>query len=353
MTTTAQPGTTTTTEIPQPDVQQQAGKLITQFAGYVGFKTIKMGLDNGLLQALAANPEGLTADELAETAGTDEFYTGVWARAAYGAEVIEVDGQSRYSLAAHMQNLLLNEDFPGYVGGITNVFSAPEIFDDFSANLETGKRIWWNDASPEFIDGVSSTGRPFYNRLIPGGLEKVPGLIEKLEQGGRVLELACGAGRGLAKFAKTYPNTELIGVDGDAHSIDVAWERVNGEGVADRVSLVQSTLEDFVEEEAYDLVFINISMHECRDIDKVTENVKRSLKPGGVFVISDFPFPATHEGLRTPPARLLSGIQYFEAQIDDQLVPTAVFTDLLDRHGFDEVTACDITPVHNLIWGLK
>ena len=351
MTTTARP--TQTTENSQPEIQQQAGKLIGQFAGYVGFRTIKIGLDNGLLQTLADSPGGLTAEQLAKSAETDEFYTGVWARAAYGAELIEIDGQNRYTLASHMENLLLNEDYPGYVGGITNVFSAPEIFDEFSASLKSGKRIWWNDTSPEFIDGVSGTGRPFYNRLIPGGLEKVPGLTEKLANGGRVLELASGAGRGLVKFAKTYPNTELIGVDGDAHSVDVAWERVNDEGVADRVSLVQSTLEDFVEEEAYDLVFINISMHECRDIDRVTENVKRSLKPGGVFVISDFPFPATHEGLRTPPARLLTGIQYFEAQIDDQLVPTAVFVDLLDRHGFEGVTAFDITPVHNLIFGRK
>ena len=215
MTTAAQPDTASSTPAPQPEVQQQAGKLITQFAGYVGFKTIKMGLDNGLLQALAENPEGLTTEALASTAGTDEFYTGVWARAAYGAEIIEVDGENRYSLAPHMENLLLNADHPGYVGGITNVFSAPEIFDNFSANLKSGERIWWNDTSPEFIDGVSGTGRPFYNRLIPAGLDKIPGLTEKLAEGGRVLELASGAGRGLVKFANTFPNTELIGVDGD------------------------------------------------------------------------------------------------------------------------------------------
>lgn len=168
-----------------------------------------------------------------------------------------------------------------------------------------------------------------------------------------MLELASGAGKGLVKFANTFPNTEVIGVDGDEHSIDLAWERVKDAGVSDQVSLVQSTLEDFVEEDSYDLVFINISMHEARDIDLVTQNVKRSLKPGGVFVISDFPFPATHEGLRTPAARILTGIQYFEAQIDDQLLPTTAFVDLLDRHGFQEVSASDITPVHNLIYGRK
>lgn len=337
----------------QQEVQQQAGKLVGHFAGFVGFKTIEIGQKSGLLATLANNPEGLTTEELADKANKDEFYTGVWARAAYAAELLEIDGENRYTLAPHIDKLLLNEDFPGYVGGIPAVFSQPEFFDAFTDNLETGEHIWWEDTSPEFIQAVSGTGRPFYNRLIPTGLEKVPGLTEKLTSGARVLELASGVGRGLVKFANTYPNTTIIGVDGDEHSTDLAWKRVEKEGIADRVSLVQSTLEDFADEDGYDLVFINISMHECRDIDKVTENVKQSLKPGGWFVISDFPFPATHEELRTPAARLLTGIQYYESQIDDQLLPTAAFVDLLDRHGFQDVTGLEITPVHNLIFGQK
>ena len=70
------------------------------------------------------------------------------------------------------------------------------------------------------------------------------------------------------------------------------------------MTLEVSTFEDWSPARAFDMIFINISMHECRDIELVTDNVKRSLKPGGWFVISDFPFPATHEGLRTPAARL-------------------------------------------------
>lgn len=345
--------TAANTQNVQEEVKQQAGKLLGHFAGYVGFKTIEIGLANGLLSTLAENPNGLTAEELAANAQTDEFYTGVWARAAYAAELIEVDGQNRYRLAPHIDKLILNEEFPGYVGGIPAVFGQPEIFDNFSKNLKSGKRVWWDDTSHEFIHAVSGTGLPFYNRLIPAGLEKVPGLTDKLNGGAKALELASGAGRGLVKLANTFPNTEIVGVDGDAHSVGVSTQRVAEAGVGDRVSVVESSLEDFTVENEYDFAYINISMHECRDIDKVTENVKKALKPGGQFVISDFPFPATHEGLRTVPARVMTGIQYFEAQIDDQLVPTEVFVDLLDRHGFQDVTAFDITPVHNLIYGTK
>ena len=208
--------TVTTTENVQEGVQHQAGKLVSHFAGYVGFKTIEIGQKTGLISVLAQAGAALSVKELAEEANTDEFYTGVWARAAYAAEILEVDSQNLYSLAPYMGRLLNDEDFPGYVGGITGVFSQPEFFDKFVNNLKTGKHIWWEDTSPEFISAVSKTGWPFYNRLIPGGLDTVPGLVTTLVEGGKVFELASGVGKGLVKFAETYPNSQLTGVDGDA-----------------------------------------------------------------------------------------------------------------------------------------
>ncbi len=159
MTTTSE---SKSTETATPEVPEQAGKLLTQFAGYVGFKTIEMGLKNGLPEALQQHPNGLGGDELAGEAGTDRFTTGVWAKAAYAARLVEQNDSAQYVLAPHMDKLLLDTAFPVCVGGVIGVFSQPEMFDNFSENLPSGKRIWWNDASPEFIAGVSGTGLPFY-----------------------------------------------------------------------------------------------------------------------------------------------------------------------------------------------
>ncbi len=130
--------------------------------------------------------------------------------------MLELGDNGKYVLAPHMDKLLLNAEFPGYGGGIINAFKQPEMFDAFNTNLPTGERPWWDKVSPEFIDGVSGTGAPFYNRLIPGGLSQVPGLVDKLEDGALVLELASGDGKGLVKLANQYPNVTITGVDGDA-----------------------------------------------------------------------------------------------------------------------------------------
>lgn len=333
------------------DIKDQAGKLVGLLAGYAGMRTVAIGLQAGLVQELARHPEGIASKELAARTKLDPFYTEVWCRSAYASEVLDLDGGA-YKLAPHMDTLLLNQDAPAFVGGTFQVIGSPEIFDAFAERLPTGERTWWDQCSPEFIRGVSGTGRAFYTRYIPA-LERVPGLKDKLAQGAKVLEIASGAGVGLVKFLRAYPKSTLTGLDGDKYSLELAEGNLKDAGLAGKVEQVHSTLEDIAFRDAFDLVHINISMHECRDIEKVAANVHRALRPGGWFVISDFPFPERPEGLRTPPARLMAGIQFFEALIGDQLLPTKAFDDLLRKHGFKDVASFDLTPVHVVIHGRK
>lgn len=334
-------------------IQDQAGTLLGQVAGYVGVRTVEIGLTSGLIEAAAANPEGLTAKELAGRTQLDPFYTEVWCRAAHGAGVLDDAGSDRYRLAAHMDTLLLDETSPAYVGALFTIMEQPEIFDGFGDDLATGEGTWWDECSAAFINNVAGTGAPFNTRLIPGGLGRVPGLDHRLDGPARILELACGSGKGLLLLAEHYPQAEIVGLDGDAHSLEAAARRLKAGGAADRVTLIASTMEELDAEDEFDLITINISMHECRDIDKVATRVHRALRPGGYFVNSDFPFPDSEEGLRSVPGRVMSGIQFFEARIGDQLLSVADAVDLLNRHGFRDVDHFEITPVHAVIHGRR
>lgn len=341
----------TTQSTAPPEITQQAGVLLGQLAGYVAHRTVAMGRRTGLVAALAAAGEtGATPDQLAERLGFDPFYVATWCRAAFGAQVCERDGDA-YRLAPHMATLLLDEASPAFVGGVFGVLEQPELFGRFEQHLATGERLWWDGCSNEFIAAVSGTGRPFYRRLVPGGLAQVPGLAERLAAGCRVLDTACGAGLGLILLAQAYPECELVGVDGDGYSLALAEENLRAAGLADRVRLVHSPLEQMAFDQTFTVVINNISMHECRDADRVTRNVRKALEPGGWFVISDFPFPDDDAGLRTAPGRVMSGIQFFEAQIDDQLVPRRFYDELLARHDFHGIGSVGLTPMHALTYG--
>lgn len=334
-----------------PTLPEQVGELLGHVAGYMAVRIIGMGQSAGFITALAERA-GASAQDLADTLDLDEFYTSVWCRGALGAGVLERSGAG-FTLAPHIATALLNESSPAYVGGMFPLIQRPEMFGRFAESLPTGERMWWNDTSPEWIAAVGGTGGPFYTRLVPGGLSQVPGLVDQLGGGAHIVDAACGSGRGLLRLASTYPQARLTGVDGDAHSVAQARASLAAAGLGDRVSVLCQPLEEMRVEEPATLVINNISMHECRDIDAVTVAVKEALKPGGWFVISDFPFPETDDGLRTVPGRIMSGIQFFEAQIDDQLLPRSAYDDLLGRHGFADLGTTSLTPVHALTWGRR
>ena len=81
--------------------------------------------------------------------------------------------------------------------------------------------------------------------------------------------------------------------------------------------------------------------------------VRGPLEYVGHFVISDFPFPETDQVLRTAPGRIMAGIQVFEAQIDDQLLPMSTYFDLLVRRGFRNVGSFELTRVHAVTYGQR
>jgi SAM-dependent methyltransferase len=161
-----------------------------------------------------------------------------------------------------------------------------------------------------------------------------------------------GRGRG-GPPGPALPGLRVVGVDADAHSIEQARGRVAEAGLADRVELHCSPLEQLRVDRPAALVVNSISMHECRDIDLVTENVLAALEPGGWFVISDFPFPDSEEGLRSVPGRVMGGLQFFEAQIDDQLLPRAYYDGLLARHGFTAPGSASLAPLHAITWARR
>lgn len=340
-------------------VPEQAGRLLSNIAGYVAHRTVAIGLRQGLIAVLAEAGSGYSCEELAERLGLDPFFVAVWCRAALASGICDRVGDSgdqpwmgvRHQLAPYVGTLLLDGDHPAYLGGVFTLFELPELSERFERSLATGERMWWDDCSPEWIAGVAGTGVPFYARLVPGGLAQVPGLVEKLGAGARIVDIACGSGAGLIRLAREYPECVIVGVDGDRHSLDRARRAIDDAGLGNRIELLHSPLEELALDEPATLVINNISMHECRDVDRVTANVLGALQPGGWFVISDFDFPESVEGLRSIPGRVMCGIQFFEAQIDDQLLPRTAYDELLGRHGFADIGSVHLNAMHALTYG--
>jgi hypothetical protein len=73
------------------------------------------------------------------------------------------------------------------------------------------------------------------------------------------------------------------------------------------------------EEEAYDLVTMNIVLHETggpAEYQNVFSRVRRALKPNGTLLVSELPYPDSPGEYRDRPVyRMLAGVQLHEALV--------------------------------------
>lgn len=333
-------------------IADQAPKITGPLTGLATTWALDLGLRTGVFAHLRDHG-ACTADEVAGALGIDPLYAKVLLRAAFAAEVLDRH-QDRYGLAEHMATLLLDADAPSYLGGAIQTFVAlRETYLDLRTFTRTGEREWWSDFDPEWIAAVGENGQTYYRRVLDAVVPHLPAVQAVLERGARYLDLACGVCRGPAKVARAFPATTVTAVDADDYTLEVAEREIKEAGLGDRFRFHRSFLEDLDLDGGHDLAVINISLHEARDIERAVERAHAALAPGGTFLVSEFPFPEDEDDCRSIPGRLMCGVQFFEAHIGCQLLPTSRFIDLLEGAGFRAVGAIPVTPMHVVVHGTR
>ena len=255
--------------------------LLSLATSHLAVWAIDLALRLGVVQALQVEPAGLRPVVLAERLSLDPEMTATLCRAAYTAQLLEFDGE-HYSLAAGAE-VLLDADSPLYARGLVGVaLGLREQLERLREDIPAGRRSWWDQIGPEYLEAVADTGRAFYTRLIDQVIPQFPEIQERLHSGGGVLELGCGYGAGLVKMGRAYPTVTLVGIDGDPHSLSMAEENLAAAGLGARVSLRKQTFESVDIEGGFDFAYINISLHEARDKLATVVNCFRALNAGGI-----------------------------------------------------------------------
>lgn len=105
---------------------------------------------------------------------------------------------------------------------------------------------------------------------------------------GEVLELGPGPGYLGLEWLKGTENTRLTGVEISPGMILKAEKNAGEYGLSERVNYVKGNVMDIpLDDNLFDGVFSNGSMHEWEDPVAVFDEIARVLKPGGLFCITD------------------------------------------------------------------
>ena len=102
---------------------------------------------------------------------------------------------------------------------------------------------------------------------------------------GKVLEVGCGRGGGLYYLAKTNPDITFVGLDYSKQNISKARDKFS----APNLTYINGNSMDLpFEDETFDVV-LNVESSHCYDkFEKFVTEVRRVLKPRGIFNYTDF-----------------------------------------------------------------
>jgi SAM-dependent methyltransferase len=258
---------------------------LVDLGGTVHATLAVIGDELGLYRAL--DEQGpLTSEELAEETETVERYTREWLRSQAAGGYVTYDSESdRYSLTPEQAHVLANEDSPVFMpGAFQLVRSVTKIGPELEQAFRTGEGIGWHEHDEDVFHGTERFFGPSYGAFLLDWIAALDGVDNRLQAGGRIVDVGCGHGAPTIRMAEAYPDATVVGVDYHEESIEVARERAITAGVSDRVSFEATTAREYTGTD-YDLVTMFNCYHDMGDPVGVAAHVRDTLAEDGSWMI--------------------------------------------------------------------
>lgn len=294
------------TELPVPDPERLPLATFAVFQlkqGEMLSVMVRIGHDLGLFRAMADGVP-VSAPDLAERTGLQERWVQEWLYAVGGGRLVEHDaiagGDERFWLTPEMSALLAQPDHPAFSAG---VFGAPidvATTDRLAEAFRTGVGFTWGDhgGPTAHMQAAMSAGR-HQHHLVPVILASVDGLIERLENGIRVVDAGCGSGVAACVIAEAFPNSTVIGIDPSVPAIAAARQRAQ-DARLENVSFEASVFDDLAPDSVDFLCTLDVLHDLPRPADAVRA-AKAALADDGVWLVADIKAePTFAENIKNP-----------------------------------------------------
>ncbi len=253
----------------------------------------------------------VSAAVLAETLALDPWRTQVWCQAACAVGILQADGDTQFTFAPFMDELLgdeapelltshvlasLSRDFPAY----------PDAF-------RTGALKTFHDHDEDFFHHqgkVSALRAP----VVVAAARTLPGMEERLSAGGRVMDVGSGSGTVIARFAQEFVACHVTGIEPLPYFVRTSQTLLQEQGLSDRVDVRSVGGEALSFENEFDLITMVQVFHELPDAKKadILRSCQRALKPGGSLLLVDRCAPETGADLHDRRFTMSILEQWFE-----------------------------------------
>jgi len=267
-----------------------AGRLLKALNDGAFCLMASIGHRTGLFDAMRNQPS-MTSEEIATKAGLNERYVREWLGAMVTAGVVTVDAQTlRFSLPpehaafltreAKADNLAVFAQYIALLGGVE---------DDIVECFRKGGGVPY-ERYPRFHEVMAEdSGQSVLSSLESHILPLVPGLVDELRRGIRVLDLGCGRGRIMIRLAELFPSSSFVGMDLSAEAIAAARNEASAKGLRniEFAAIDLGDLDEKAETASFDFITTLDAVHDQAKPLNVLRGIHRALKPGGLYLMQD------------------------------------------------------------------
>ena len=256
------------------------GKAVGDLGAAVSAVLISIGDELGYYRALAGGR--LTPAQLAERTGTSERYVREWLANQAAGGYVEFDAASGTYGLSEEQALCLADpngpvDVPGAYAIVRDLF---HVRDRALENFRSGNGMEWGEHHACLFHGTERFFRASYNtHLLGDWLPALDGVVDKLKGGGRAADVGCGHGASTILMARAFPNSQFVGIDYHADSIETARARARDAGVTNASFEVADAATYSASE--LDLVAFFDCLHDMGDPAGAAKRARQALKADG------------------------------------------------------------------------
>jgi 2-polyprenyl-3-methyl-5-hydroxy-6-metoxy-1,4-benzoquinol methylase len=292
----------------QSRIETFAGQIATEIGAALNAALVTVGDQLGLYRAMA-DAQPITAGELAARTHTHERYVREWLNAqAAGGFVVYDPREDNYTLPAEHAFILADESSPVAMAGIFQAATA--VMDGrtrVAERFRTGEGLGWHEHHHGLFCGTErSFGANYRMHLVSEWLPALTGVVEKLEEGARVLDVGCGHGASTILMAQAFPSSAFTGVDIHAESIVTARARAEEAGVEDRVRFEVADAANYGGS-GYDVIAFFDALHDLGDPVEAARHARAALaRDGSCMIVEPFAGDRIEDNLN-PVGRMYYG----------------------------------------------
>src|SRR5918994_1296977 len=246
---------------PTPTLADQVSRLYDLVAGYHATNLLEIARELGVWEALTRRP-GLASGELAERLGTDPFYTDVLCRTAFSFGLVERDGEG-WRMAPHFDQILGDPASSFYLACAPRVHMVlGEDYRDYVRHFRAGTTRSYQEHDEGFMREVAEALKALPRIFLDLVLPRLPGLAERLQAGGRVLDVGCGGGWAVVQLAERFGGISCVGIDLEPYSVELAQRLIDERGLAGRCEARLQSADQLGEDGTYDVATSFLVVHE-------------------------------------------------------------------------------------------